>query len=345
MPDTVSTDAQPPILIPPSETAERMIRAGIAFLEELTPDLRRRAHFPFEDHARTGWHYVPVDSVPRPGLSLAEMNDRQKNAAFGLPASALSPSAYRTSRAIIDHEVILGELERMSGETFHPRDPNLYFFSVFGDPSPSATWSWKAEGHHLSLNFTIVPDDSPASTPFFFGANPAEVRHGPKKGLRLLPAEEDLARSLLKLLDGERKRKAIVSTAAPADILTRAESSISLGDRWGLAAESMNTEQRELLVRLAKTYIDRLPDGMAHKKMSGLVKGGIVDVHFAWAGEEEPGKPHYYRLHGPSFLVEYDNTQNNANHIHTVWRDSKGDFGRDLLREHYRKGHGGGKGH
>ena len=334
-----------PVVISPSETARRMIGACSGFLEELSPGLRRKAHLTFDDRFRTRWHYVPVDMFERPGVSLGEMNDRQKECAYNLLASALSPSGLRTAKAIVDHEVILGELERSSGQANHRRDPGLYFFTVFGDPSPSSPWAWKAEGHHLSLNFTVLSDEGPAVTPLFFGANPAEVRHGPKTGLRILPEEEDLARRLLQLLDGQERKTAIIGPTAPPDILTRAESRIDPGAAEGLSAEFMNGEQRELLMRLVRTYTDRLPDGLAREKLRGLTRGKIVDVHFGWAGDEEPGKPHYYRLHGRSFFVEYDNTQNNANHIHTVWRDPENDFGLDLLRDHYRRGHSEGKGH
>lgn len=340
-----SLNRNAPLVISPSETVQRMAKACAAFLEELSPDLRRRAHLPIDDRFRSCWHYVPVDMLERPGVGLGEMNGRQKKRACELLGTGLSPSGFKTAKAIIDHELILGELERSAGNEHHRRDPGLYFFSVFGDPSPSSPWSWKVEGHHLSLNFTVLPDNAASWTPFFFGANPAEVRHGGKKGLRILPEEEDLARRLLLLLNGQRKKKAMLSATAPPDILTRAEPLIDPGAARGLSAESMTGDQRKLLMRLVRVYADRLPDGLAWEKLRALKNGEIFDVHFGWSGEETPGRPHYYRLQGPSFFVEYDNTQNYANHIHTVWRDPQGDFGLDLLREHYRLGHREGKCH
>ena len=227
----------------------------------------------------------------------------------------------------------------MEGVAQLARDPELYAFSVFGDPTNHGPWGWRAEGHHVSLHFTVVNRELITPNPFFFGANPAEVRHGPDKGLRILSAEEDLARQLLGSLNSDQKNKTVINETAPADILTRDVPKVELGAAEGLAVESMTTGQREVLVQLIDTYIDRLPEQLAKIEGQKLRDADINDIHFAWAGPANRGEPHYYRLHGPFFFVEYDNTQNDANHIHTVWRHIEDDFGIDLLRSHYQNGH------
>jgi hypothetical protein len=277
----------------------------------------------------------------RRGLALGEMNDKAGAAARALLALGLSPEGYRTATAIIGLEQILGEWERRTGNTRLRRDPALYFFSVFGDPSTRSPWAWRVEGHHLSLHFTVTGSGGITASPFFFGANPAEVRHGPHTGQRTLAAEEELARQLLTSLDGDLRTRAVINAVAPDDILTRAAPRVDLRQAEGLAAESMAAAQRERLVGLIRVYAERLPPALAEGEMRRLRSGGLNQVHFAWAGSAEPGKPHYYRIQGLLGLVEYDNTQDDANHIHTVWRRPEADFGRDLLKRHYRSGHSG----
>jgi hypothetical protein len=309
------------------------------FLESLTPEQRRDCNFDFGSNQRRCWHYLPQEMFDRQGLCLKQMTPSQRKAAFALLASGLSQMGYDKARAIIHLETTLGELERLLGTARLIRDPNLYYFSVYGDPTTPEPWSWRAEGHHVSLNFTIVNRDWIAPNPFFFGANPAEVHSGPQKGLRILTKEEELARSLLKSLTSNQQRQTIISSVAPADILTRAMPKVSLRSAGGLAAETMTPEQRQILDGLIHDYIDRLPAELAKIEKIKLQNADPNDIHFAWAGSEDRGKPHYYRLQGAFFFVEYDNTQNNANHIHTVWRDLEDDFGLDLLNFHYQQGH------
>jgi len=328
-----------PRITPSSEIAGMMRHACLMFLDSLTPKLRKKASFSFNSPERRRWHYVPREMFNRRGASLKEMNSRQRQAAFKLLAAGLSHAGYEKVTAIMDLEKTLGEIERSLGESRLVRDPQLYFFSVFGDPTSKKSWSWRAEGHHVSLHFTIAGSEWIASNPLFLGANPAEVRSGPQKGLRILAKEEDLARSLLGTLTDDQKQKTIISPAAPPDIITRALPSIELAGADGLAAGSMTPPQREMLARLMHEYIDRLPHELSAIERQKLNEAGLDVVHFAWAGPQDRGKPHYYRLHGPSFFVEYDNTQNNANHIHTVWRNLKDDFGEDLLHWHYKQAH------
>jgi hypothetical protein len=328
-----------PLIIAPSETAEIMKNCCVRFLDLLTSELREKTNFTFDSPERLRWHYVPREMFDRKGVSLKEMNSRQIRMAFKLLAGGLSHVGYGKVTAIMDLEKTLGKIEQLSGAARLVRDPQLYYFSVFGDPTAGDPWGWRVEGHHISLNFTIAGNEWIAPNPLFLGANPAEVQSGPQKGLRILEEEEDLARDLLAALNTEQKRNTIISPNAPPDILTRALPKVELAGAEGLATASMSPKQREILARLIHVYIDRLPHELAAVELKKLNEAGLDAVHFAWAGPEDRGKPHYYRLHGPFFLVEYDNTQNNANHIHAVWRNLKDDFAEDLLRSHYQEEH------
>jgi hypothetical protein len=208
------------------------------------------------------------------------------------------------------------------------------FFSVFGTPSPKQPWGWRVEGHHISLHFTVVNGTLVASSPTFFGSNPAEVREGPKKGLRILGAEEDAARALLESLDDGQRQQAIVNATAPNDMLTMANVDIKPLEPIGISAGALKPNQRDLLLKLVDVYTGYMAADLAAERNARLKKAGIEKIGFAWAGGVEKGRKHYYRVQGPTFLIEYDNTQNDGNHIHSVWRDFNGDFGRDLLREH-----------
>ena len=325
------------------ETANRMKAACERFLESLTPALLKSVLFDFDSKERQRWHYVPREMFDRKGVPLKEMTEKQRRAAFGLIESGLSKTGFEKAKAIIDLETILDEIEKSRGWGGLSRDPELYYISIFGDPTSSSPWSWRAEGHHLSLHFTIVKQNHVSNYPFFFGANPAQVHHGPKRGLRILSSEEELARTLLTSFSGRQKQKSIIHPVAPADILTRAAPKVSFDTVEGLAMDSMEIEQRELLVDLVHVYVDRLPDDLAKIEMNNLKRSGFKDIHFAWAGGQKQGEKHYYRLHGPTLFIEYDNTQDNANHIHTVWRHLEDDFGMDLLNLHYKNGHNSSK--
>jgi hypothetical protein len=254
--------------------------------------------------------------------------------------AGLSQRGYLTATSIMDLETILGDLEgrgrdggRGRGEGM-TRDPGRYFFSVFGTPSKKETWGWRAEGHHVSLQFTVVKGTMVASSPTFFGSNPAEVPEGPKKGLRILADQEDTARALLTSLDATQRGKAVIQNVALNEIVTTNKLDISPLSPVGLAADGMTSVQRDMLMKVIDTYISKMADDIAAERTAKLRKAGLEKIAFAWAGEPERGKKHYYRIQGPTFLIEHDNSQNNGNHIHSIWRDFDGDFGRDLLREH-----------
>jgi hypothetical protein len=260
----------------------------------------------------------------------------QKALAHALLSAGLSQQGYIKAVTIMSLDDVLRVMENDDGNR---RNPEKYYFTVFGEPSDTGTWGFRVEGHHLSQNFTVV-NGRVADTPSFFGANPAEVREGPRKGLRTLAAEEDLGRDLMESLTPEEKKVAVVTPDAYKDILTEASRKAALaGQPSGLSAAKMSKKQFELLQTLISSYAQNVPEQLAQARMEQLKKAG-TNVFFAWAGVEQRGGPHYYRIQTPTFLIEYDNTQNGANHIHSVWRDFNGDFGLDLLTAHYQASHG-----
>ena len=324
-------------------SAAPMANAANAFLGALTPEQRQQASFAFGTDERLHWHFIPTEMFPRKGLLIRDMTPAQRKLAHDLMKAGLSARGYTTASSIMELETVLKALEGARPETGRgangqaqvlERDPEKYFFSVFGTPSTKDTWGWRVEGHHVSLHFTVVNGTLVASSPTFFGSNPAEVREGPKKGLRILGAEEDAARALLQALDAQQRTKAIIETKAPGDMLTMANVDIKPLSPVGLTADAMTAAQRDLLMKLVDVYTGYLAPDIAADRVAKLKKAGVEKIGFAWAGETERGKKHYYRIQGPTFLVEYDNTQNDGNHIHSVWRDFNGDFGRDILREH-----------
>ena len=319
-----------------AESAKRMREAAQAWLAALNADQRAKACLDFADEAlRQEWYYIPRDRV---GLPLKEMDARQRQLALQLVATGLSTAGYHKTQTIIALEPILHQLE--GTERRFPRDPELYYLSVFGTPGSEAPWSWRFEGHHVSLNYTVVDGCMVGPTPTFFGANPAQVRHGEQAGLRALKEEEDLGRQLVVELDEAQRQVALISAEAPSDILTRNVPQV--GDEVkpeGLAGAGMSVGQRQVLQALIEVYINRLPEELAQVEWGKVVRSDLNAVRFAWAGGVDRGQPHYYRVQGPTFLAEYDNTQNDANHIHAVWRDLENDFGADLLKRHYQQSH------
>ena len=301
----------------------KLAEAASAFLDTLDEPTRQQTQRSYDDDRRRDWHYVPR---ARPGRSLASMGVAQRMHAYHLLATALRPHAYAQAVQIIALEDVLDEQEgRRKGR--HGLDYDLV---VFGDPSGEGPWACRFEGHHLSVNVT-VEDGEAATTPLFFGANPARIRHRGVDVSRPLPHEEDLARRLVRELPADLHRRTVLAGAAPADILTRAAETVDgqLEPR-GVPAADLSGSPRELLDTLVAVYLERscVRDTTA----------STDEVSFAWAGGTEPGAPHYYRLQGPGLLIEYDNTQNDANHIHTVVRDPARDF--DPLARHRALHHG-----
>jgi Protein of unknown function (DUF3500) len=310
-----------------------MAAAAAGWLASLGPEQRAKACYPFPaDEERTTWYYTPTE---RGGLPLAEMGPVSQRLAHRLVASGLSEGGYNTAATVMGLENVLDAKEGWrrgyDGRTVphRGRDPQLYFVSVFGDPG-AGSWGWRVGGHHVALNYTLASDGGISASPLFLGANPATSRLVGPGVLRPLAAEEDLGRELLDALAPDQRAKALLSETAPGDILQRNLPFARVGPPEGLAAAGMLPQQRELLAGLLRQYFDRLPAPLAAREAGrALGEGGdgLEVVHFGWAGSSEPGGPHYYRIQGPGLLIEYDNVQDGANHVHSVWRDPDGDFG------------------
>lgn len=298
-------------------------------------------------------------------MALYDLSPAQRKLVLRLVATGLSFHSFGQVSAIMALESVLDLKERYSLSAH--RDPARFWLSVFGAPGPIGMWSWSFEGHHVFVHHTVIDGRVVGSTPLFLGANPAEVRHGDHPVLRLCGEEEDAARTLLAELDANQRSHAVLHPRAPLDIVVANRSQVpataipgdpahplvdmqavleSMDDTHrqalrldlarpsGLAASAMNPDQRRLLDELVNLYIDRLPEPLASLERDRLGSGGPGGIHFAWAGSDRPRRPHYYRLHGPSLLIEYDCSQDGANHVHSVWRDPRRDFGRDLLKAH-----------
>lgn len=314
-----------------ADPAAEMDAAASAWLQSLDPALRSQAVFAVGDSERENWNFVPL---ARKGVKVGDMSDAQQARARQLLAAGLSQRGQLQVEAIRALEDVLFA---MSGSAH--RDAKLYYFTIFGTPGSPAPWGWRVEGHHLSINFTLA-DGRISATPLFFGSNPAEVRidHA-QKGRRVLAAEEDLGRALVKSFSAEQSRTVLIADRAPDEIITKNDRQVSPSAPTGLAYAQMTPDQQVQLRALVEVYAGRLRPEVAESATRKIAAGGWNAVHFAWAGGFEPGEGHYYRIQGPAFVIEYDNTQNQVNHIHTAWRDFAGDFGRDLLSEHYRHDH------
>lgn len=299
-----------------------------AFLASLPAAQKEQAMQEFKSDARLDWHYVPKE---RQGLAIKELNKKQLDLLHALLDSALSQRGYIKATTIISLEKVLHELENKNAI----RDVGAYYILFFGEPSENENWGWRFEGHHLSINLTLVGGKAVSGTPIFYGSNPGEVQEGPRKGTRPLAQEEDLGRKLMNALDDEQRRAAIFSDKAPKEIFTRAEKTVKPLEQKGIAFGEMNKQQGELLLALIKEYTHRYRDEIADADWKKIKEAGLENIYFAWAGGIEKGEGHYYRIQGPTFVLEYDNTQNDANHVHTVWRDFENDFGVDLLKDHY----------
>ncbi|MCH8799958.1 MAG: DUF3500 domain-containing protein [Chloroflexi bacterium] len=305
--------------------------AAKAFVNSLNAEQKAKATFEYMDGERVFWYYPPMN---RHGLALRDMEPAQRELAMAVLASGLTPESYEQAKLIIEHEEVLGPLEKEKGIVSFRRDVELYYFTIFGEPGGKDPWGWRVEGHHISIHFSIMDDKVISTTPFFFGVNPAEVRKGPKNGLRILGGREDLAFDLMNSLDEKQVEESIICETAPADIVTFNASKASLMTYEGLPASKMNGAQKELLMALVSEYVNQVRSDLAGQKLADLEKTGLDHLHFAWAGPVSKDEPHYYRIHGGDFVVEFDNRQDGANHIHSVWRDVENDFAADVLRDH-----------
>jgi len=328
-------------MIASQRTGAAMAKNAQAFLDSLTPEQREKAGDPLDSADRTRWNFIPVNQFPRQGLPLKDMTEPQRKLALELLQTGLSQRGYTVTTTIMnDLEAILRDTEaaaraaKPNPQGGMTRDPELYYFTIFGTPGTKGRWGWRVEGHHISLHFTIADGSSVVAAPTFWGTNPAEVREGPKKGLVTLDKEQDTGRALMMALDEAQQKAATFAEVAPNDILTKTDVVVNPLSPPGVVASAMNAKQRALLMQLIAAYTDQMTPDIAAERKAEYEKAGVDKIAFAWAGPVTPGEKHYYRVQGPTFVIEFDNTQNNGNHIHSVWRDFDSDFGRDLLREH-----------
>ncbi len=313
-------------------TVREMAKACEVFLQDLNDDQRAKATFEWKDTERVNWHFIPRE---RKGLPLKELDDSQRALAHGLIVTGLSHKGYQQAMQVMSLEKVLFIKENNNPT----RDPGKYYISVFGKPDPKGTWGWRVEGHHLSLNYTVVKGKELAVTPSFYATNPGRVLDGPRKGLQVLAGEENVARKLANSLDDAQKKIAIIDDKAPRDILTSADRNVKRLEPVGIGFGKLNDEQQELLKSLVNHYVSKHRKAILKREMERIEKAGWDKVTFAWAGGLKKGDGHYYRVQSPDFLMEYANTQNDANHVHAVFRDLKNDFGDDVLAKHYKEDH------
>jgi hypothetical protein len=307
-----------------------MADAANVFLNSLEPWQKTAVSFKLEDEERSNWFYTPV---PRKGLALHDMKPHQRQLAMALIAAGLSQRGFIKVMTIMSLDDLLLVLEPAPR-----RDPDNYLITIFGQPSQNGDWGYRVEGHHVSQNYTIVAGKV-VGAPSFFGSNPATVPDGPRKGLRVLAREEDLAMDLLHSLTPEQTKATVFADKTPGDVTTKNNRVAAMaGTPSGILASAMTPAQRTKLQDLLDEYCNNMPDQIASDREAMIRRAG-GNIWFAWAGSTAIGAPYYYRIQTADFVVEYDKTQSNGNHIHSVWRDFNGDFGRDLLKEHYEAAH------
>lgn len=317
-----------------SQSAERL-------LATLSESQKQQCVFQYDDPKRTAWNFVPDKFIQpdgrRYGLVLSDMSSQQRLLTHSLLSSVLSAEGIRQTVTIMSLEQVLHELENSNPI----RDPQRYYVSFFGSPEDD-TWGWRFEGHHLSLNFTVENGDLLLSAPAFFGTNPGQVRQGEMKGLQVLKAEETLARDFLATLDANQRPKAIVDQPAPADVQTGTAPVVDLDvlspdSNAGIKVEELSDQQSDLLQGIVNEYLSAYQEHAIG--LTPQQRTITEDTVFAWLGSTEPGKGHYYRIRTPHLLLEYDNTQNDANHVHLVIRNLNQDFGADWLQQHRKQAH------
>ena len=308
--------------------AKEMSDEANLLLKSLNEEQAKSIQFKFDDDLRKDWQFIPME---RKGLGMKAMKPHQRGLALSLVQTGLSHHGFSTAMQVMALEQVLHEMENGN----RVRDPAKYHVFLFGTPSEDGTWGWRIEGHHLSVSFTIVDGKQVAAVPAFFGASPAGVRVGDLKGLRVLAKEEDLGRQLVKLLTVKQKKTAIIATDAPDDVVFGPGREASLLKPVGIAFADMSEAQQKLLHDLVEVYLGKVRGELADVDRQRIKEAGFEKIHFAWAGKIAPGERHYYRIQGPTFIFEYDNTQSDANHVHVVWRDFTNDFGADWLKQHY----------
>jgi hypothetical protein len=318
--------------------SQGVVSAANTFIAMLDEGQKVKALYPFDTDERYNFHFFPKDN--RKGISMNELNTLQKGAALSLIKTCISEQAAKKISEVMELEAVLKVIEKRKEED-HYRDPGKYYLTVFGIPGDKTIWGWRLEGHHISFNFSVNEKKLVSGTPGFLGSNPAIVPEGPQKGKQVLQEETEMGFALLKTLSGASLQKALMDPVAPGEIITFNNRKAIIDHPSGILYSEMTSSQQQQFLALINLYVHRFTKLFAGEMLKDIQQAGLVNLRFSWAGSTEPaiGKPHYYRIQGPTIIIEYDNTQNNANHIHTVVRDLKHDFGGDVLLEHYRAAH------
>ena len=317
--------------------AQDPVTAANQFISLLDSNQKTETIFPFDGAEKYNYHFVPLE---RKGITFNEMNESQQKAAFNLLQTCLSVEGAKKTKSIMQLDAVLKVLENRKPDD-HFRDPGNYHISIFGIPGKQTIWGWRFEGHHISFNFSVDKQKLVSGTPGFLGSNPAIVLSGPKKGTQVLKDETDKGFILLHSLSPEQLKIAVFDTLAPAEIFTFDKRQAMIEHPQGIAYSEMTADQQQKLLALINVYVHRYTKLFAEDMIKEITGAGLGNIRFCWAGNLKPelGKPTYYRVQGPTFIIEYDNTQNNANHVHSVLRDLKHDFGGDELLEHYQQSH------
>jgi hypothetical protein len=308
-----------------------LVTAAIAFQKTLTPLQSKVAVLAYDDERRVDWHFIP--KAERKGLMVRTMTRSQKKAAASVLRAGLSVMGHRKVRQIMALEGVLHDLEKDNPGKF-ARDTLRYYYTLFGEPGERGTWGLSIEGHHLSLNFVIKDSKVISSTPQVLCANPTIVKANVgavKAGTRVLKNEEILAFELVNMLDADQTAIAIVDEKAPREVRSAGAAQVPPGDPIGIAWADLTADQRKHLQKLVRVYAATMAPAIMEERMAGINAAKWTEVHFAWAGATKPGIGHYYRIQGPTFEIEFVNTQpdaagNPASHIHCMWRDVRGDF-------------------
>jgi hypothetical protein len=329
---------------PQPASAVRLLTTASAFLSSLSPEQRQKAVFPLDDPERKDWSNLPHTLHPRKGVSLGELSPQQRVKAHHLIQAGLSSQGYLKASGIMQLDEILLHLAGQANSQQPMFGLHLYWISFLGEPSAKDLWGWQLDGHHLALNFAIV-DQHVGMTPTFMGSDPHEVRDGPHAGWRVLGAEDDKGLFLMKSLSAEQQRQALLSAAAPSDIITGPGRDKALQRFEGLTFNALNPAQQALLIELVEEYVLNYRPDLAQSHLDRIRAAGWDNVYFGWAGPTDTSAPYYYRVHGPTLLIEFDNNyppgrrDGPVNHIHSVFRDPQNDYGEDFLKQHYERSH------
>lgn len=326
-----------PIVVTGVSTAP-VRKAAEAFLARLTPEQQSKTSFPDDSPEWRMWdnRHSPV----RQGVGFDDMNEEQRNLAFGLLQASLSVKGLQKSRDIMKLNETLAEL------TGKPEEYGewLYWITIMGEPSEKEPWGWQLDGHHLVINYFVLGDQV-VMTPTFMGSEPIRATDGKHRGTVALQDEQNKGLKLMRSLPPEQQEKARIKDAkGPTDNLTEAYKDNIVLDYAGLAASEMSAPQKAALVALISEYVGNMADGHAKVKMKE-VEEHLNRTYFGWIGSTELDGVFYYRIHSPVILIEFDHQRPIAldrtnvptrNHIHTVVRTPNGnDYGKDLLRQHH----------